>query len=98
MTTPHIFVFDQARTLRYQGRIIAMLAHARLTVKLPRSRVDELISEGTGHRFDAGTGAPMREWFMLDARSRLPWLDLAKEALAYAQRPGLPYRGATSTS
>ena len=77
-----------SQALRYDGRIIAMLAHGRLTVKLPRPRVDELVAEGTGARFDTGTGAPMREWFMLDARSRLPWLDLVKEALAYAQRPG----------
>jgi hypothetical protein len=77
-----------AQALRFQGRIIAMLTHGRLTVKLPRSRVDELVAEGTGSRFDAGSGAPLREWFMLGEWSRMPWLDLVKEALAYAQRPG----------
>jgi hypothetical protein len=71
--------------VRYQGRIIAMLTHGRLTVKLPRRRVDELVADGTGTRFDPGTGTPMREWFVLADHSRLPWLGLAKEALAHAQ-------------
>jgi len=76
-----------SQALRYRGRIIAMLAHGRLTVKLPRPRVDELVAQGAGTRFDTGSGAPMREWFVLHAHAGLPWLDLAKEALAYAQRP-----------
>ena len=68
--------------LRYQGRIIAMLTHGRLTVKLPGPRVDELVAEGTGSRYD-----DLREWLMLSPISAVPWLGLVKEALAHAQRP-----------
>ena len=68
--------------LRYQGRIIAVLTHGRLSVKLPRPRVDELVDDGTGTRYDN-----LREWLVLSPVSAIPWLGLVKEALAHAQRP-----------
>jgi hypothetical protein len=77
-----------AQALRYQGRIIAMLAGGCLTVKLPRPRVDELVAERLGVRFETSPGTPLREWFVLAPGGRIPWLDLTKEALAYAQQPG----------
>lgn len=71
-----------AQGLRYQGRIIAMLTDGRLTVKLPRTRVGELVAAGEGDPFDAQR---MKEWFVLAPASRMPWLDLVKESLAFAQ-------------
>jgi hypothetical protein len=70
--------------LRYQGRIFAMLVRDRLVVKLPRSRVDELIEAGHGDRYDANKGTPMREWLNLDPESDQDWLALAREALRFA--------------
>lgn len=72
-----------SQALRHQGRIFAMLTDGRLTVKLPRGRVGELVAAGEGDHFDPER---MREWFVLAPGSALPWLDLTKEALAYAQR------------
>jgi TfoX/Sxy family transcriptional regulator of competence genes len=72
--------------LRYQKKIFAMLVRDRLVVKLPRKRVDELVAEGSGERFDANRGKPMKEWFALDDEADLNWSTLAKEALEFARR------------
>ena len=37
--------------LRYEGRVIAMLAGRSLAVKLPRDLVDELVDRGYGEHF-----------------------------------------------
>ena len=74
-----------AQAIRHEGRVIATLTDGRLTVKLPRARVDELVSAGAGVYFDR---VRMREWFVLSHSATLPWLDLAKEALAHAQASG----------
>jgi hypothetical protein len=61
-----------------------MFVRGQLVVKLPRRRVDELVADGHGERFDANKGTPMKEWFSLDPGSALPWPPLAREALAFA--------------
>jgi hypothetical protein len=72
-------------SLRYRGKIFAMLVRGRLVVKLPEARVAELITAGEGIAFDANKGTPMREWFSLDPGSGLDWLSAANEALDYAR-------------
>jgi hypothetical protein len=69
--------------LKTNGKIFAMLAHDRLVVKLPRSRVDELVEAGDGVRFDANKGNPMKEWFSVDPASSLDWVSLAREGLEH---------------
>jgi hypothetical protein len=76
--------------LRYQRKIFAMLVRGRLVVKLPRRRVDELVANGHGDRFDASKGTPMKEWLSLDPESELPWLSLAREALDFARGAAVP--------
>jgi hypothetical protein len=71
--------------LRYRGKIFAMFVRGQLVVKLPRKRVDELVADGHGVRFDANKGTPMKEWFSLDPESDLAWPPLAREALAFAR-------------
>src|SRR5215204_6628882 len=51
--------------LKINNSIFAMLVNDRLVVKLPRTRVSELIEAGTGEPFDAGKGKPMKEWVSL---------------------------------
>ncbi|MFI0404789.1 hypothetical protein [Actinomadura sp. 3N508] len=68
-------------TLRCDNKIFAMLAGGRLVVKLPKSRVDDLVAAGEGVRFEGNKGTPMREWFSLDPGSELPWPALAEEAI-----------------
>jgi hypothetical protein len=75
-----------SHALRFDNKIFAMLVRGRLVVKLPRARVDALVSAGEGIRFDANKGTPMREWLSLDPVSRVDWETLAGEALDFAGR------------
>jgi len=74
-----------AQALRRHGRIIAMLAGDRLVVKLPRARVDQLVDDGHGFRFDPRGGTPMREWLSLSPDSPLTWSELTREAIDSAR-------------
>ncbi|TMF38258.1 MAG: TfoX/Sxy family protein [Chloroflexi bacterium] len=77
--------FGSTGQLKVNGRIFAMLVRGELVLKLPRSRVDELVKQEEGVRFDAGKGKPMREWFVLSAASNRSWTSLAQEALDFVQ-------------
>jgi TfoX/Sxy family transcriptional regulator of competence genes len=79
-------------SLRYQGKIFAMLVRGRLVVKLPEARVAEFITSGEGAAFDAHKGTPMREWLSLDPESAVDWLSLASEALDFARAAAAPSR------
>jgi hypothetical protein len=69
--------------LSTRGRYFAMLYKGRLVVKLPRERVDELVSAGEGARWDPGHGRVMKEWIAFDEASSLDWLKLSREAHAF---------------
>ncbi|TSE00709.1 hypothetical protein FOS14_06720 [Skermania sp. ID1734] len=71
--------------LKVDRKIFAMLVRGRLVVKLPRKRIDELVAEKQGERFDANKGTPMKEWLSLDPQSKLDWTDLAQEALRFVR-------------
>ena len=70
-------------SLKANGRIFAMLVKDRLVVKLPARRVEELVAEGAGERFDPGHGRPQREWLSVASSSWDDWLALAVEAEAF---------------
>ena len=74
--------------LRYRRKIFAMFVRGQLVVKLPGPRVDELVADGHGERFDANKGTPMKEWLSLDPGSAQDWLPLAREALDFAIAQG----------
>ena len=76
--------------LRYERKIFAMWVRGQLVLKLPANRVDALIAAGTGVRFDANKGTPMREWLSLDLDADLAWLPLAREALDFARSASGP--------
>lgn len=69
--------------LKINDKIFAMLVNDRLVVKLPRHRVDALIERGAGERFDPGHGRVMKEWVMVEPKSDLDWLPLAREAMEF---------------
>ena len=71
-----------AGALKVGGKIFAMPAQGTLVLKLPASRVDALVAEGLGHRFDPGHGRLMKEWIALEGDERR-WLALAREALSF---------------
>ena len=60
-------------SLKYRGKIFAMLVRGSLVLKLPADRVTALITAGDGVAFDANKGTAMREWFSLagGVRARL---------------------------
>ena len=69
--------------LRINNKIFAILVKGQLVVKLPRQRVDALITSGDGERFDPGHGRLMKEWLTLATTSELEWLPLAREAMEF---------------
>ena len=62
------------------GKIFAMQVKGNLVVKLPRERVELLISSGQGERFDPGHGRLMKEWVAVPASAGEEWLTLAEAA------------------
>ena len=72
-----------SNALKTEGRIFALLSHDRLVVKLPAKRVQALIEDGLGRRFDPGHGRLMREWLDVSVDDPETWQALANEALTY---------------
>jgi hypothetical protein len=69
--------------LKVKGKIFAMLSSAdQFVVKLPKKRVDELITSGAGKRFEPRPGKPMKEWLVVTA-SPADWTKLAEEACEF---------------
>jgi len=63
--------------LKVNGKIFAMMTpHAEFVVKIPKARVDELVNDRIGERFEPGPGRIMKEWLALDGQPEL-WIDLA---------------------
>lgn len=71
--------------LRVNGKIFAMFGRGKFVAKLPKKRVDELVSGGKGERFDPGHGRLMKEWVAIGA-GRANWVELAKEAYHFVKR------------
>lgn len=66
-------------TLKVKGKIFVLFMGETLVAKLPRARVDELVDEGKGARFDPRkNGRVMKEWLV--AAKSTDWLMLAREA------------------
>jgi TfoX/Sxy family transcriptional regulator of competence genes len=74
--------------LKVGGKTFAMLVKERLVVKLPGSRVEQLIGDGVGDRFDPGHGRLMKEWLAVRPDAAVDWRVLADEALAFVERRG----------
>ncbi len=68
-------------SLKTSGKIFAMLVQDRLVVKLPEERVNALIDEGAGERFN--NGRPQREWLAVSSDAYDDWVALAVEAEAF---------------
>jgi hypothetical protein len=61
------------------GRIFAMMERGRLVVKLPKMRVNEIVTSGRGKNLEAGLGSVMKEWVVVES-DELDWVALAREA------------------
>jgi hypothetical protein len=80
--------FGSSPGLRVGGKIFAMLVKDGLVLKLPKSRVDELVAGGAGTRFDPGHGRVMKEWVTVSAQRSTEWEALAQEALQFVGSTG----------
>jgi hypothetical protein len=72
-----------ASALKVDSKIFAMVSKGELVVKLPRTRVEELIASGRGTRFDPGHGRVMKEWVAIAPRHSRSWPKLAQEAFDF---------------
>ncbi len=71
--------------LKVNGKIFAMMSSkGQFIVKLPKQRVDEMVSTGKGQRFDPGHGRVMKEWFVA-RKGTANWVELAKEAYQFVK-------------
>lgn len=71
--------------LKVNGKIFAMFGRGKFVAKLPKSRVEELIAQGRGERFDPGHGRLMKEWIAIDSEPGR-WTDLAEEAYEFVKK------------
>lgn len=69
--------------LKVNGKIFAMVSSkGQFVVKLPKVRVDEMVSGGKGERFDPGRGRIMKQWLVV-TEGPAAWSALAREARAF---------------
>jgi hypothetical protein len=71
--------------LKVNGKIFAMFGRGKFVVKLPKHRVDELVSAGMGDRFAPGHGRSMKEWLAMRGGAPM-WVGLAREAYEFVNR------------
>jgi hypothetical protein len=72
------------RCARVAGEFLGLVDYKNsgMVVKLPRSRVDELIAQGIGQPF-APAGKVFREWVAIAKPDRRRWSKLLVEAVAF---------------
>ena len=75
-----------SKGLKVARKMFAFGSKGRLVVKLPKDRVDELVSDSKGRRFEPGPGRVMKEWLAIGPTRKADWLPLAREALDAAAR------------
>ena len=78
--------FGSMPGLRVGGKIFAMLAKGELVVKLPKTRVDQLVDGAIAGRFDPGHGRLMKEWAAVPLAAAGEWDALADEAFRFVGR------------
>ena len=71
--------------LKVNGKIFAMMSSkGQFVAKLPKQRVDQLVSSGRGERFVPGPGRIMKEWAAIEGRSG--WVEFAREAYDFVKQ------------
>jgi hypothetical protein len=75
--------FGMSGGLKLAGKLFAFLARGRLIVKLPKQRVDSLVSLGRGERCEMGRGRFMKEWIAVGSDFQADWPTFVSEAKAF---------------
>ena len=77
-------MFSSSSVLNVNGKIFAMYVKGKFVAKLPKQRVNELVSSGAGELFDPGHGRLMKEWVAMGGKSAT-WIGLAREAHVFVK-------------
>jgi len=86
---PHVKrgrMFSSENVLSVNGKIFAMLNKGRFVLKLPKERVDQLVSQQFGVNWGPGPGRLMKEWVAIES-PKPSWVELAREAYEFVNRP-----------
>jgi hypothetical protein len=74
-------MFSSSDVLTVKGKIFAMLTRGKFVAKLPKERVDELVVNGAGERFNPGHGRLMKEWVAGSASERRTGSNLPRKPI-----------------
>ena len=78
-------VQKQGESLKTGKKMFVMLSKGNYVVKLPKERVEELISSGEGLPYDPGNGRFMKEWVIIPIDYSDRWINYALEAKKFAK-------------
>src|SRR5437016_13436093 len=74
-------MFSSENVLSANGKIFAMLNKGRFVLKLPKERVDQLVSQRLGVNWGPGPGRLMKEWVAIESQTP-SWVELCWYAYA----------------
>ncbi len=86
---PHVKrgrMFSSENVLSVNGKIFTMLNKGRFVLKLPKERVDQLVSQRMGVNWGPGPGRLMKEWIAIES-PKPSWVELAREAYEFVKGP-----------
>ena len=69
-------VQKQGESLKIRKKMFAMFNKERFILKLPQSRVTELINSEQGLPYDPGNGKIMKEWVIIPEKLEDKWISL----------------------
>jgi hypothetical protein len=78
-------MFSSEYVLTVKGKIFAMFTRGKFVAKLPKARVDEIVSAGQGERFNPGHGRLMKEWSAFETQTE-SWAAVTLEAYDFVKR------------
>ncbi len=79
-------VQKQGQSLKSKRKMFVMLSKGNFVAKLPKERVEELITSGDGLSYDPGTGKTMKEWIIIPPTSSEEWIKYAQEAKEFVTK------------
>ena len=77
-------MFSSENVLSVNGKIFAMLNKGRFVLKLPKERVDQLVTQRVGVNWGPGPGRLMKEWVAIES-PKPSWVELAREAYEFVK-------------
>jgi hypothetical protein len=79
-------VQKQGESLKIRKKMFVMFNKERFIVKLPKDRVEELLTSEEVMPYDPGNGKIMREWVIIPEELSEKWISFASEAKQFAKK------------